>query len=272
MSVSEPSAPITLGQDAAREVIDPHSNSGWDPLDFTGKRALIIGGSSGIGNGMAQAFQKRGAHVTVWGTRSSAADYAGEKGSDLSGLDFVQVDATDVAQIEATPLPDALDVVVCSQGAVEYRRAEFERDGWNRVVATNVTSVMDCARHTRSALANAGGVLIVVSSTAAFHATIGNPAYGASKAAAVALVKNLAAAWAGEGIRVNGIAPGFVATKMTKVTTDHPDRLAGALAKIPLGRMGSPSEMAGAALFLASPMSSYILGQTLIVDGGLTLD
>ena len=264
MSVSEPSAPITLGQDAAREVIDPHSNSGWDPLDFTGKRALIIGGSSGIGNGMAQAFRERGADVTVWGTRSSAADYAGEKGSDLSGLDFVQ--------IEATPLPDALDVVVCSQGAVEYRRAEFERDGWNRVVATNVTSVMDCARHTRSALANAGGVLIVVSSTAAFHATIGNPAYGASKAAAVALVKNLAAAWAGEGIRVNGIAPGFVATKMTKVTTDHPDRLAGALAKIPLGRMGSPSEMAGAALFLASPMSSYILGQTLIVDGGLTLD
>ncbi|WP_379548474.1 SDR family NAD(P)-dependent oxidoreductase [Qipengyuania sp. DSG2-2] len=242
-----------------------------DPLDFTGKRALIIGGSSGIGNGIARAFLDRGAEVTVWGTRPSAADYAGENGSDLSGLSYAQVDATDVDQIEATPVPDALDIVVCCQGAVEYRRAEFEREGWDRVVATNMTSVMDCARHTRAALAQAGGALIVVSSTAAFHATIGNPAYGASKAAAVALVKNLAAAWAGEGIRVNGIAPGFVATKMTKVTTDHPKRLEGALAKIPLGRMGEPSEMAGAALFLASPMSSYVLGQTLVVDGGLTL-
>ncbi len=242
-----------------------------DPLDFSGKRALVIGGSSGIGNGIARAFLDRGAEVKVWGTRPSAADYDGEDGSDLSGLGYAQVDATDIAQIEATPIPGALDVVVCCQGAVEYRRAEFERDGWDRVVATNLTSVMDCARHTRAALAEARGALIVVSSTAAFHATIGNPAYGASKAGAVALVKNLAAAWAGEGIRVNGIAPGFVATKMTKVTTDHPDRLAGALAKIPLGRMGEPSEMAGAALFLASPLSSYILGQTLVVDGGLTL-
>ena len=242
-----------------------------DPLDFSGKRALVIGGSSGIGNGIARAFMDRGAKVDVWGTRPSAADYEGEDGSDLSGLGYAQVDVTDIARIEATPIPGALDVVVCCQGAVEYRRAEFERDGWDRVVATNLTSVMDCARRTRSALAKAGGALIVVSSTAAFHAAIGNPAYGASKAAAVALVKNLAAAWAGEGIRVNGIAPGFVATKMTRVTTDHPDRLAGALARIPLGRMGEPSEMAGAALFLASPLSSYILGQTLVVDGGLTL-
>ena len=245
------------------------------PLDFAGRRVLIVGGSSGIGNGMAQAFRAAGAQVTVWGTRASAADYAGQEGSDLTGLDYARVDATDRASIAAAAIPERLDVAICCQGAVEYRRAEFEPEGWDRVVATNLTSAMDCARAFRPALTAAAGergaALIIVSSTAAFHATIGNPAYGASKAGAVALVRNLAAAWAGEGIRVNGIAPGFVATKMTKVTTDHPDRLEGALAKIPLGRMGEPSEMAGAALFLASPLASYVLGQTLVVDGGLTL-
>ena len=246
-----------------------HDLSG--PLDFTGKRVLVVGGSSGIGNGMAQAFRAAGAQVTVWGTRAGAADYEGDEGSDLTGLDYAQVDATDRTAIAAAAMPDALDVAICCQGAVEYRRAEFEPEGWDRVVATNLTSAMDCARAFRPALAASQGALIIVSSTAAFHATIGNPAYGASKAGAVALVKNLAAAWAGEGIRVNGIAPGFVATKMTKVTTDHPDRLKGALAKIPLGRMGLPEEMAGAALFLASPLASYVLGQTLVVDGGLTL-
>jgi 3-oxoacyl-[acyl-carrier protein] reductase len=242
-----------------------------DPLDFSGKRVLVVGGSSGIGNGIAQAFRARGAKVAVWGTRASAVDYRGEPGSDLTGLDYTQVNVSDPTAIDGADIYHALDVVVLCQGAVEYRRAEFEREGWHRVVDVNLNSVMDCARQHRAALAVAGGALIVVSSTAAFHATIGNPAYAASKAAAVALVRTLAAAWAGEGIRVNGIAPGFVATKMTRVTTDHPDRLAGALARIPLGRMGEPADMAGAALFLASPLAGYMLGQTLVVDGGLTL-
>lgn len=244
--------------------------SGSD-LDFSGKQVLVVGGSSGIGNGIAQAFRAHGAAVHVWGTRPLAGNYADEPGSDMAGLDYCQVNVADPTAIDAAPGFDRLDVLVLCQGAVEYGRAEFEREGWNRVMDVNLNSVMDCARKFHDALAAAGGALIVVSSTAAFHATIGNPAYAASKSAAVALVRTLGAAWARDGIRVNGIAPGFVATKLTKVTTDNPKRLAGALTKIPLGRMGEPSEMAGAALFLASPLSSYILGQTLVVDGGLTL-
>jgi len=244
--------------------------SGGD-LDFTGKRVLVVGGSSGIGNGIAQAFRARGAEVHVWGTRPCAEDYASEPGSDMAGLDYLQVDVSDPAAIDAATGFDRLDVLVLCQGAVEYKQAEFERDGWHRVIDVNLHSVMDCARKYHDALAATGGALIVVSSTAAYHATIGNPAYSASKTAAVALVRTLGAAWARTGIRVNGIAPGFVATKMTRVTTDNPKRLAGALTRIPLGRMGQPSDMAGAALFLASPLSSYILGQTLVVDGGLML-
>ncbi|NMW32487.1 SDR family oxidoreductase [Altererythrobacter sp. RZ02] len=242
-----------------------------DPLDFAGKRVLIVGGSSGIGNGMAQAFRQRGAQVNVWGTRAQASDYDGVEGSDLEGLHYTSVDVGNPDAVDAAPSFDQLDVLILCQGAVKYRRAEFEREGWDAVMDINLNSVMDCARKFHDALAATGGALIVVSSTAAFHATLGNPAYAASKAGAVALVRTLAASWAGDGIRVNGIAPGFVATKMTKVTTDHPGRLEGALAKIPVGRMGEPAEMAGAAMFLASPLSSYILGQTLIVDGGLTL-
>ena len=110
-----------------------------------------------------------------------------------------------------------------------------------------------------------------MSSVAGFSATRGNPAYSASKHGAVGLTKTLGEAWASDGIRVNGIAPGLVDTKLTKVTTEHPKRLEGSLRAIPMGRMGEPSDMAGAALFLASPLAAYICGQTLIVDGGLSL-
>jgi 3-oxoacyl-[acyl-carrier protein] reductase len=120
-------------------------------------------------------------------------------------------------------------------------------------------------------LSAAKGSLIIVSSTAAYHSTKGNPAYNASKTGAVGLTRTLGEAWAEDGIRVNGIAPGLVDTKMTKVTTANPKRLEGAIERIPLKRLGTPADMAGAALFLASPLASYVVGQTLVVDGGLIL-
>ena len=85
------------------------------------------------------------------------------------------------------------------------------------------------------------------------------------------LTRTLGQAWAPDGIRVNGLAPGLVDTKLTQVTTRHPQRLAGAVAAIPAGRLGTPADMAGAALFLASPLAAYVNGQTLVVDGGLSL-
>ena len=102
--------------------------------------------------------------------------------------------------------------------------------------------------------ARAKGSLIIVSSTAAYHSTKGNPAYNASKTGAMGLTRTLGEAWAEDGIRVNGIAPGLVDTKMTKVTTANPKRLEGAIERIPLKRLGTPADMAGAALFLASPL------------------
>ncbi|MFL0355892.1 SDR family NAD(P)-dependent oxidoreductase [Erythrobacter sp. GH1-10] len=243
-----------------------------DPLDFTGKRVLVIGGSSGIGSGIAQGFRGRGAEVTVTGTRPDAGDYLEAEDSDFRGLAYRQLDVTD--RDAAGALAEAIgpvDVLVLSQGIVHYGRKEFGREGWDEVIDVNLNSVMDVARAFHDDLAARGGTMIVVSSVAAFKSTLGNPAYGASKAGAASLVKSLGEAWARDGVRVNGIAPGLVPTKLTTVTTEHPERREGALRSIPLGRMGTPEDMAGAALFLASPLSAYMTGQTLVVDGGLTL-
>jgi len=240
--------------------------------DFTGKRVLVVGGSSGIGNGIAHGFRMRGAAVHVWGTRAQAEDYDPADGSDLTGLGYTCVDVADPHAIEAAPAPfDGLDVLVLSQGTVVYKRGEFARPGWDKVMAINLDSLMHCAQKFRAALAETRGSIVTVSSVAAYGANVGNPAYAASKAGAVSLTRTLANAFAGEGIRVNGIAPGLVDTKLTKVTTQHPERLAGSLARIPQGRLGTPEDMAGAVLFLASPLAAYVTGQTLIVDGGLTL-
>jgi 3-oxoacyl-[acyl-carrier protein] reductase len=243
-----------------------------DALDFTGRTALVVGGSSGIGNGIAQAFRAQGAEVHVWGTRARAADYAAGEGSDLAGLRYARVDVADAAAVEDHVPPFArLDILVLAQGIVIYERGEFKAEGFRRVVEVNLNSLMSCSSKFHDMLAATQGALIIVSSTAAFHATRGNPAYNAAKAGAVGLTRTLAQAWAGDGIRVNGIAPGLVATKLTRVTTGHPKRLAAALERIPLGRLGTPADMAGAALFLASPLSAYVVGQTIVVDGGLIL-
>lgn len=241
-----------------------------NPLRQDGRTVLVVGGSSGIGNGIAQAFRAAGADVHVWGTRASAADYRADEGSDLQGLHFVRVDVSDAASIAAhVPAFDRLDVLVLSQGAVHYRRAEFEEATFRQVVDVNLNSVMACAARFHPLLKAAGGQVIVVSSISAYRAAIGNPAYAASKAAAVSLTRSLGAAWAADGIRVNGIAPGLVDTKLTKVTTGHPARLASTLARIPAGRIGLPQDMANVALFLASPLAAYVVGHTIPVDGGL---
>ena len=241
-------------------------------LDFGGKQVLVVGGSSGIGNGIAQAFRAHGAGVTVCGTRASAADYAAEEGSHLDGLDYSQLDISDAGAIEKfQPSFERLDVLVLAQGAVIYRRGEFQMAGFRKVLEVNLMSVMACATRFHALLRASKGSLIIVSSTAAYHSTKGNPAYNASKTGALGLTRTLGQAWAEDGIRVNGIAPGLVDTKMTKVTTANPKRLEGAIERIPLKRLGTPADMAGAALFLASELSSYVVGQTIVVDGGLIL-
>ena len=241
-------------------------------MNFSGKNVLVVGGSSGIGNGVAHAFRKLGAQVCVWGTRPSLTDYEGADGSDLSGLSYACVDVSNYDAVANAPDPfERLDVLVLCQGTVIYQRGEFEMDGFEKVMAVNLNSMMACAIRFHDALADGGGSLVMLSSTAAHRTTFGNPAYNASKAGILGLVRSLAQAWIGEGIRVNGVAPGLVDTKLTKVTTEHPERRKWALSMIPARRLGTPEDIAGAVLFLASPLADYVVGQTITVDGGASL-
>src|SRR5437016_2755125 len=241
-------------------------------LDFSGKRVLVVGGSSGIGNGIAQAFRVRGARVHVCGTRATAADYSLDEGSHLDDLHYAQLDISDANAIENfKPSFDRLDVLVLAQGAVIYRRGEFEMGGFRKVLEVNLISLMACATKFHAMLSAAKGSLIIVSSTAAYHSTKGNPAYNASKTGAVGLTRTLGQAWAENGIRVSGIAPGLVDTKITRVTTSNAKRLEGAIERIPLKQLGPADDIAGGPLLLAAPAASYMVGQTLVVDGGLIL-
>lgn len=241
-------------------------------LDFSGKTVLVVGGSSGIGNGIARAFHVRGATVHVWGTRASHADYVGEAGSDLTGLHYAHVDVGDNQAVAAAkPDFECLDALVLCQGTVIYKRGEFEMSGFERVMQVNLNSMMACALRFREMLSRAGGSLTMISSGAAFRTTFGNPAYNASKAGILGLTRALAQAWIEDGIRVNGVAPGLVDTKLTKVTMNNPDRLAASLKTIPSGRLGTPEDIAGAVLFLSSSLASYVVGQTILVDGGQAL-
>lgn len=240
-------------------------------LDFTGRTVLVTGGSSGIGNGIARAFRAQGAEVHVTGTRGAASDYADGDG-DLDGLRYHQLEVSDFAAVETfDPGFERLDILVNAVGTVLYKRGEFEMPGFRQVIDVNLNGPMATCARFHPLLAASGGSVILIGSGASFAAAKGNPAYSASKGGLVTLTKTLAEAWARDGIRVNGIAPGFVDTKITKVTRDNEKRYQGTLAAIPLGRWGTPEDMGHVALFLASPMAGYVTGQMLLVDGGMGL-
>lgn len=248
-------------------------------IDFTGKVVLVTGGSSGIGNGIAQMFRDHGATVHVTGTRENADAYAapsgqadGTDGSDLQGMTFHSLDLADDGAVAAFELPGSrLDVLVNSVGTVAYKRKEFELETFRRILDVNLTGIMHCCVKFHDLLATCGGCVVNLGSLASFNATRGNPAYSASKGGLRTLTMSLAEAWAGDGIRVNGVAPGFVATKITRISRDNPDIYQASLRAIPMRRWGEPREMGGVALFLASPLASYVTGQMIIVDGGMSL-
>jgi len=241
-------------------------------LDFSDARVLVVGGTSGIGNAIACAFRDHGARVCITGTRVGADAYPGE-GIDCAGMDYRQLDVADPEAIAGFALPFAgLSVLVLSQGVNGPSGMDaLAPDALEQVLAVNLASVGLLCRRFHGDLAASRGSVITIGSGACFVAVPHRPGYSASKAGLLALTRSLAAAWAKDGVRVNGIAPGYVPTRMTAATPENADRHAKSLERIPMGRWGEPAEMAGVALFLASPMASYVTGQMIAVDGGMTL-
>jgi short-subunit dehydrogenase len=238
-------------------------------FDFTGTRALITGGTSGIGHATAVLFRDAGADVTVTGTRADAGEYD----TDLSGMAYVPLVLTDPESIDAVKARfDVLDVLVNNAGAnFPGGLDESAPDGFDASVALNLNGTYRLTVALRRALkasAAAGGAAVVnLSSLSALRAVTMVPGYSAAKAGIIALTRTLAVKWAKEGIRVNVVAPGTIDTPMTAPMQGIPALIDSELALIPLGRFGRVEEIAPAIAFLCTEHSSYTTGALFVVDG-----
>ncbi|MFI5507706.1 SDR family NAD(P)-dependent oxidoreductase [Mycobacterium sp. NPDC051804] len=238
-------------------------------FDFTGTNALITGGTSGIGHATAMLFRDAGATVTVTGTRTGPGDYD----TDLSGMTYRQLILTDTDSIdELVSATSTLDVLVNNAGAnFPGGLNEAEPDGFDASVALNLTAPYRLTVGLRKALAASGGASVVfLSSLSALRAVTMVPGYGAAKAGIASLTHNLAVKWAPRGIRVNAVVPGVIDTPMTELAQAVPEIIDAELARIPLGRLGTPAEIAATIAFLCTEQSSYTSGALFVVDGAST--
>ena len=194
-------------------------------MNFESKNIIIIGGSSGIGRGIASSFIDKGANVCITGTRENIEDYEEDITENIKKCIYRKLDLSDDKNLQNLSLPfEDIHTLVCSQGIVAYDRKEFEMDTFKRVVDLNLNSVMASCSFFHENLIKNNGSIVIIGSGASYHAVKGNPAYSASKGGLLTLIKTLAEAWAINGIRVNGIAPGYVATKLTEVTFGNEKR------------------------------------------------
>jgi 2-deoxy-D-gluconate 3-dehydrogenase len=248
-----------------------------NPFDLTGRKALVTGGATGIGEGIALALAAAGADVALT-YRSHAPEKVlskiegmGRKAAaveaDFSGMD---VDAAEQVVRFATEALGGLDILVNNAGII-HREASTEMPlaEWRRVLSVNLDSVWLLSQAAGKQMVSKGaGKIVIVSSVLGSQGGLRVPAYAASKHAVLGLTKALCNEWAGQGVNVNAIAPGYTATDNTQALRDDPERSRALLDRIPAGRFADPSEIAGAAVFLASEAAAYCHGSCVTVDGG----
>lgn len=235
-------------------------------FDFAGAEVLVVGASrAGIGAAIARAFQEAGASVAITGAEPEAAP------EDMARFAYTQLDVTDGAAVRSlAETRGRLDVLV-NCAAITARGEEMAPEFFAHVVNVNLHGTFRMAEAFHPQLKAAGGVLINIASMYAMFGSPRNPAYGASKAAVVQLTKSLAVAWAGDGIRVNAVAPGFIVTQQSARSRTDPAHVAAVNLRTPMGRWGEPEDIAGPVLFLASQAAGFITGTCLAIDGGYSV-
>ncbi len=245
-----------------------------DPLDFSGKVALITGSSRGIGAEMIKVFGKRGAHCVV----NYVADGQGQNKADAANVAkelndplVIECDVTQPEQIESMMMEigdkrGGLDILVNNSGIISDRTIKkMSMEEFESVVRVNLTGTFTVTQKAAAILRN-GGRIVNLSSVSGQIGLFGQANYSSSKAAIIALTKVSAREFARQDITVNAIAPGFIDIGMGKGVPE--EAIQNFIKQIPLGRLGDVNEIVSAALFLASPMASYITGHVLNVNGG----
>jgi NAD(P)-dependent dehydrogenase (short-subunit alcohol dehydrogenase family) len=228
------------------------------------RQILITGGTSGIGAGIAAAFAAAGDQVTVTGATAAEVDAATGRANTTPQV----LDVRDGAAVQALVAAlGPLDVVVNCAGVIR-RGAEHDPVAFADTVDINLTGTMRVCTAARPALAARRGCIINTASMLSFFGGGLVPGYSASKGGVAQLTKSLAIAYAADGIRVNAVAPGWIATPLTQALQDDAARSGQILARTPLGRWGTPADVAGPVLFLASAAAQFVTGVVLPVDGG----
>lgn len=236
------------------------------PAQATPRRVLVTGGTSGIGAGIAAAFAAAGDAVVATGATAAEVEAAAAHGPrDIERRVLDVRDGEAVAAL-VTGLGD-LDVVVNCAGVIR-RGAEHDPVAFAETIDINLTGTMRVCAAARLGLKARAGCIVNTASMLSFFGGGLVPGYSASKGGVAQLTKSLAIAYAADGIRVNAVAPGWIATPLTQALQDDPTRSGPILARTPLGRWGTPEDVAGPVLFLASAAARFVTGVVLPVDGG----
>lgn len=243
-------------------------------FSLTGKKALVTGASKGIGASIAIAMAQAGADVVLVGRSQDSLSATRVAIENLGrSPESLIADVESRAQIsEAFKSIDQLNVEIVVNNAGSISRApaiDTSLEDWDRIIDTNLNSVFQISQLcAKSMLAKGHGRIINIASLLSFQGGINVPAYTASKHAVAGITKALANEWGAKGVTVNAIAPGYISTDNTQALRNDVDRNTSILARIPIGRWGTPEDLAAVAVFLASPAASYINGEIITVDGG----